>query len=401
MDIATLALANEMVLAANAAVLYLCAVRRQPGIRWFAHACGAMVVGEALLATGQHFGMAAALVGCAGVSVAMVLLRWGLEDLIGDARPRWRLDALVLAAQTLGMAYFIWVQPHVEWAYLAGGLGQTTEAALALRPLWGAAGQRLTARLTALCVLSSYTAFTLVRVVAFILARRPGEIHGLVVVTIAGAMLYNSLFAMGAIWLTFNAQQEQLSEQTRQDPLTGVLNYRGLRGVLATAMADPRRRRDPLAVIAVDLDNFKRINDACGHAAGDAALLVVARILKSAARAGDAVGRCGGEEFVLVLPGQRATVALAIAERLRTAIANTAFQFEGTPIGMTASFGIALTTPGATAGDDATSEILRRADRALYAAKHAGRNCSVLDDAPPPAAPAAAAARQAAAADSL
>ena len=393
MDVSTLAIANEMVLSANAAVLYLCAARKQPGIRWFAHACGLAVVGRALLALGPQSGMTPVLLGFAGVSAAMMLLRWGLEDLIGGESRRWRRDALVLAAQSLGMAYFIWVRPQIGPAYLAGSLGQAAETALALGPLWGAAGQRLTARLTALYVLSSYTAFTLVRAVAFAAVRRPAQIHGLVVVTISGEMVYNSLFAMGSLWLALNAQQERLSEQTRRDPLTSVLNYRGLRSVLVTAMADPRLRREPLAVVAIDLDHFKHVNDVYGHAAGDAALVALARILKSAVRAGDAVGRCGGEEFVLVLPGKGASAALATAERLRAEIANAGFQFEGVPISMAASFGIALTDPAADArGEEAVSEILRRADRALYAAKNAGRNCTVLDGALPHAAPAQAAA---------
>lgn len=382
MDTRTLAYANVMVLAANAAVLYLCSVRKQPGIRWFSHACAVALVGQALLSIGQPMLGLSILGGFGCVVVAIMLLRWGLEDLLGDAPRHWHWDTLVLAAQWTAGGYFLWIHPRVSAAYLSGSLGQATAVALALRPLWSAAGRRMKARLAALYVLSSYTAFTLIRAVAFSMARRPGEIHGLVVVTIAGEMVYNSLFAMGSIWLTLNAQQERLSEQTRRDALTGVLNYRGLRSLLAAVLTDPRRRRDPVAAVAVDLDFFKRINDAHGHAAGDAALVAVARILKTAARTGDVVARCGGEEFAVVLPGQRAEAAVRVAERMRLAIASAGFHFEGQPIPMTASFGVALTEPGTAGGEDAASELLRRADRALYTAKNAGRNRTVLDGAP-------------------
>lgn len=369
-----------MVLAANAAVLYLCSLRKQPGMRWFAHACAAALAGQALLALGAVARRPSILGGFACILVAILCLRWGLEDLIGATPRRWRLDALVLMAQSAGIVYFCWIHPHLGSAYLSGSLGQAAETGLALRPLWGATGQRGKARVAALYVLSSYTAFTLVRATGLALAR-PGAIHGLVNVTIAGEMIYNSLFAMGSIWLTLNAQQERLSDQARRDGLTGVLNYRGLRAALGAAAADFQRRHEPLAVVAMDLDYFKRVNDEHGHAAGDAALAAVARILKAAARSGDAVARAGGEEFAIVLPGQRAHHAVSIAERLRTAIAEMNFQFEGKPIGMTASFGVALASAGWGGGEDAITELLRRADRALYAAKHAGRNRTMLDGA--------------------
>lgn len=162
------------------------------------------------------------------------------------------------------------------------------------------------------------------------------------------------------------------------DHLTGVLNRRHFLEVAEQAFAATARSGQPLSVIMVDADHFKAVNDTLGHAAGDAVLVELAALLEVGIRTGrDHVGRLGGEEFCILLPGSKAADAAKVAERLRGALAaaRIAVGPEGAAtIGVTASFGVA-------ARGDAMphfAELLAAADRALYAAKAQGRNRVVL-----------------------
>jgi diguanylate cyclase (GGDEF)-like protein len=127
-----------------------------------------------------------------------------------------------------------------------------------------------------------------------------------------------------------------------------------------------------LSVIVSDLDFFKRINDTYGHPAGDAVLVKVASRLRSCIRRQDSVGRYGGEEFLAVLPDASHDEAFAIAERMRVAVAAEAEVIGDAMVNLTISAGVASTELFAAAGTD---ELIGHADRALYAAKNAGRNC--------------------------
>jgi diguanylate cyclase (GGDEF)-like protein len=157
------------------------------------------------------------------------------------------------------------------------------------------------------------------------------------------------------------AANEQLEHLSLTDPLTGVANRRAFDRALNEAWKRAVRHDQPLTVVMLDLDHFKRLNDAQGHAAGDECLRTVAQQLDSAIRGNgdDLVARWGGEEFVLLLAADEAT-ALAVAQRIRAGIE---------PLGVTASLGVA-----ARGNEADPMEIVERADRALYAAKRAGRN---------------------------
>ena len=163
----------------------------------------------------------------------------------------------------------------------------------------------------------------------------------------------------------------ELHHQASTDYLTGAANRRCLMDRLQ--MEFDRMQRHPAvccSVLSVDLDHFKQVNDTWGHAAGDAVLRHVARLMGQATRAIDLVSRSGGEEFTLLLPDTDTDDALALAERLRLCIADTPAQLGGQAIPITVSIGVGLLEP-ADASPDA---VLARADRALYQAKHAGRN---------------------------
>ncbi len=162
----------------------------------------------------------------------------------------------------------------------------------------------------------------------------------------------------------------QLLQAARTDPKTGLANVTYWRRIAESRLESAAAGGLPLAVALVDLDNFKRLNDVHGHLAGDAVLRNVADALVTHSRPGDLVGRFGGEEFAVLLPGSPARGAGEVAERLRSAIARIHESAEDAPIPVTASVGIAVLGEHGRTLDS----LMLAADRALYAAKADGRN---------------------------
>lgn len=165
-------------------------------------------------------------------------------------------------------------------------------------------------------------------------------------------------------------QKEAAEALARTDALTGLANRRAFDEAAEREMRRARRYGSALALIITDIDHFKAINDAHGHACGDQVLVDFARTLLVSVRDVDLVGRWGGEEFVVLMPGTDLDEALRAAERMRLAVAGVPTRFEGRVCGYTASFGVAAFRPE-DAGLDA---LLGRADAALYRAKETGRN---------------------------
>lgn len=175
--------------------------------------------------------------------------------------------------------------------------------------------------------------------------------------------------------------KEELNHHATHDPLTGALNRRAFAPLAEKQVAQAARTGRPLAVLMMDLDHFKRINDTLGHSGGDATLCRFVAVAGDVLRAEDVLCRFGGEEFVALLPHAEAAQAVAAAERLRLAFAATG------ATGATVSIGVASLRPG-----EDLEDLLRRADAALYDAKRAGRDRTHLSEevaaAPAAAAPA-------------
>jgi diguanylate cyclase (GGDEF)-like protein len=171
------------------------------------------------------------------------------------------------------------------------------------------------------------------------------------------------------------AMQEQLRDQASRDALTGLWNRAGALNILDRELQRARREGRPVAVLLADLDHFKRVNDTLGHLAGDAVLREAAGRLLHSVRPYDAVGRYGGEEFLIVLPGCDTDSALGLAERLRQSVAADPVEVEGGKVPLTLSLGVAVSAGQAS---PAALEVLRAADTALYEAKRTGRNRFVL-----------------------
>lgn len=168
--------------------------------------------------------------------------------------------------------------------------------------------------------------------------------------------------------------ESTLAEQARRDVLTGLANRRAFEEALTAAFARLRRMNDPVVVVMVDVDYFKKINDTHGHAAGDAVLAAVGRTLAATIREVDAAFRVGGEEFAILLSGAGPEGALIAAERQREAIAANRISAGDAALAVTASFGVAVATDPRSSSD----ALLHAADGALYAAKAGGRNRVVV-----------------------
>jgi diguanylate cyclase (GGDEF)-like protein len=166
-------------------------------------------------------------------------------------------------------------------------------------------------------------------------------------------------------------KQRQLERLTRLDGLTGLYNRNTFVDLAQQELNRAQRNQTSTAILIMDLDHFKRVNDTWGHPAGDAVLRNVAAAANATVRSTDLVGRLGGEEFIVLLPGTSGDAARRIAEKLRTALEASPVQWEQTTICATASIGIAGTTALEKRSFDS---LYSDADKALYLAKQRGRN---------------------------
>lgn len=174
----------------------------------------------------------------------------------------------------------------------------------------------------------------------------------------------------GLILMVARQYAEDLREASMTDRLTGALNRAGLEHQMQRLLRRAERARHGLAVLMLDVDHFKQINDTHGHPAGDLVLRALVRQLRDEVRPGDVVARYGGEEFLIVLDGLDQAAAGVVAERVREAIASRPVLASGNSIGLTVSIGVATVEDAGYNLDG----LIRQADTAVYQAKAAGRN---------------------------
>lgn len=178
-----------------------------------------------------------------------------------------------------------------------------------------------------------------------------------------------ALIAIGFLASVLIEYQQHLSRQATEDPLTGLLNRRGLRQALQISLAQAARHGSPTSAIMIDVDLFKQINDSFGHETGDRVIQQISRLLERISRATDVVARSGGDEFLLVLPDTDMDAARLLAERIRSAVGARPMLVDNQRIHVTLSLGIATST-----GDVDLDKLSQDADRALYLAKSSGRD---------------------------
>ncbi|MES1952176.1 response regulator receiver modulated diguanylate cyclase [Salinisphaera sp. S4-8] len=161
----------------------------------------------------------------------------------------------------------------------------------------------------------------------------------------------------------------ELSAALSRDSLTGLLKHADIKERVASAMSQARRRGEPIALVMLDIDFFKRVNDTYGHLVGDEVIRALANLLRRRLRTSDLLGRYGGEEFVVALPGCSEAKAVEIIDELRESFAE--FTFNAAGESFTSSFSAGVKVPGE---NDDLQALIAAADACLYAAKNAGRN---------------------------
>lgn len=194
----------------------------------------------------------------------------------------------------------------------------------------------------------------------------PGFVQSL---TYLAGYLLMIVNGFGFLLLCKEKDDQQMALLATIDSLTGLVNRRAFFERTESARMMAMRLRTPIALMMIDIDHFKRLNDRFGHATGDEALCLFAATAQQTLRENDIMGRLGGEEFALVLPGTELEGALLAAERLRVAVSGATLAVSGDTYSMTVSIGVVVIDP-----NEHINSALARADHALYAAKSAGRD---------------------------
>lgn len=329
------------------------------GLGWGTLAVQAWLTPEQLLLGGNALNLSAQ---------ALVVL--AVRMLLGEPL-RLRLVVTIAVAGWLGMAWFGLVDPDYRLRTLWGSLAILGNLALQAQALLNG---RSRAR-TVLLVLCALSASLLVwrNGVLWLAEAAPAnvgeaDVGNYLYVLFAGMQ---PLFASIAFLLVYNeVLQEKLRKLARTDPLTGVSNRLALGETAVKMFAAAARIGQPVGVLMLDADHFKKINDRFGHAGGDRVLRELMKNVTSILRAGDEIGRVGGEEFVVLAPNTSLPGIVVLAERIRAKLAATPLVIDRESLHLTVSIGATVASPG----DRDVSGVLNRADMALYAAKRAGRD---------------------------
>lgn len=190
-----------------------------------------------------------------------------------------------------------------------------------------------------------------------------------------GLMLMSYCLLLMYVLFTVVEMHSSVAYAAGIDPLTGALNRRAWIKHASRMLARCERREQPVALVAIDLDNFKRVNDTYGHGGGDAALCAFVDLVKEQLRPEDMIARLGGEEFALLLPGMDTIDAARTADGLRHNLEQMRVHYDGRMIQTTASAGVTEMQSG-----DSLDDMLKRADALLYRAKSEGRNLVLTED---------------------
>lgn len=311
------------------------------------------VVGNSLLSTALAL-YAASIYRVGGLPVPWLLLLSlpttmlvGLGTLIGTQEPRMLLACLVLILQCLLIMHL---------AYRYGRVGGRAHILLLIGTSISLIGLGL----------------RIVAIVSGDAASMRYDNSGLrQAISVSIGTVTVMMLSLGVVLLSKEKIEASLQTMALHDPLTGILNRGAIMAELKREIERARRTGNPMAIVMIDIDHFKRVNDRFGHLAGDEVLRHCVDLLRARLRQTDRIGRYGGEEFLVLLPDTLAQGAYTTIEALRTAISAMPVSYAGRNISVSFSAGIWCGIPEAQHSAD---QLIARADKALYASKAAGRN---------------------------
>jgi diguanylate cyclase (GGDEF)-like protein len=371
LDLHTLFLGQTCLLAATAAMLWVARsdADRGNGMRMWRYAVTSQALAYLVLATPAAgpsaivTGLVANLAGAVGVALFFIAIR----QFAGREYGLRRLGAMVAAVTIAGAV----AGEHVAWAAIFNGFAYAGYEWLNAISLWR--NPRAETRRMQRVVALFYLCMGVVLPVRAVVLLEVGQSRLSLDHDNAWQMpiylfgfVYLVITSLGFVLMCKTRAEAETRLQARTDDLTGLANRRALDEEIAHALAGARRTGRPFAIVMVDVDRFKFINDTHGHAVGDATLAAFSTRLAGVLREPDRAYRYGGEEFCLLLSDTGPAGACTLAERAREEIM---LPFEGTMRALTASFGVTAWRP-----EDTVDTLFHRADRALYAAKAGGRN---------------------------
>ncbi len=306
-----------------------------------------------------------------------------------DQPVSWRGTALISGLSFAGMTFFIAEYDSIPMRTVIYSLGQCLPFALTLKLLLSrqdgrsSPGARLAA-VVAVLIISIYTIRVAVNLLDLGVELSFIHVSALQSVLILLLMFLSMVWNFGLLLMAIDRLRNEVADLALLDDLTGVGNRRHLLQRLNQECAKSERSGDPFALLVIDLDGFKAINDTHGHAAGDACLQHFTLMAQTRLRAGDMLARTGGDEFCILLPASTLREGAMIAGRILKVCRDDAEACIGADIPIAASIGVAQWTPQIGPFPD---RLMAAADHALYAAKKAGKNRHAVYDPTPPLAP--------------
>lgn len=311
------------------------------------------------------------------IVVSVLLMYRALHRICGSNDSQKLFSVAVLAGAGAAWLFFAYAVPNREMQIDATSAAVSVITGRAAWDLWRYA--RASRNHVPAVVVASMLLLVATTPVVEILQRATGAIDPQTMIeygpppVVFARIVIITLLSISVLWLEISRLHEAIEVQATQDELTGVPNRRAIVALLQREFARAKRESSHCSIALFDVDYFKRVNDTRGHPAGDEVLKWLTKVVGKSVRAYDTLGRYGGEEFLLVMPGAGPAIAIAIAERARLAIQNDACTVDGTDIRITISAGIATSS----AVDDLDA-LLHAVDIALYRAKDGGRNRVVL-----------------------
>jgi diguanylate cyclase (GGDEF)-like protein len=347
------------------------------GLRHWGRGLVVYSVGTLLLYLVPRFGAPLLYAGWLCVLYSMLVMYRALLRICGTEGHRTRFSVAVVGGTVLTWIYFAVVDPNPVRQVDATSVAIAVIAGRAAWDLWRYA-MRSRFRAPAYTVLA-WLLLTSARPLLEVLTRdsQSGTPDPLPLFGPPGMIFFRvlvlALLSISVIWLEISRLYEAVEDQATRDELTGVANRRAIVALLERELARARRLNTPCSIALFDIDHFKHINDTLGHPAGDQVIKWVTDVIGKSIRPYDALGRYGGEEFLLLMPGARPEAGVIVAERARAALEKQECFVDGKPLRITISAGVAAWSEEIDA-----DTLFRAADQALYRAKQGGRNRIVL-----------------------